>query len=207
MKRKWTNEELEYVKLNYSDKYTKDIADAINRSPRAVYQAAINLNVKKSPEFIKISLEREAEKLKVLGAASRFKPGNVSHNKGQKMSKDVYEMVKVSMFKKGNEPHNMKYDGHERICAKDGYIYVRISKGKYVLKHRLVWEQHNGPIFKGNIIIFKDKNKYNLNIDNLQLITLRENMERNRITKYPKELQDLIKLNNKLKTTLHEKQN
>ena len=193
--------------LNYSNNYTKDIAAAIDRSERAVYQAAINLNVRKSPEFIKISLERESEKLKVLGANTRFKPGNISHNKGQKMSKEVYEVVKVSMFKKGNEPHNMKYDGHERICAKDGYIYVRVSKGKYLLKHRLVWEQHNGPIPKGNIIIFKDKNKYNLNIDNLQLITLRENMERNRITKYPKELQDLIKLNNKLKTTLNEKQN
>ena len=207
MKRKWTNEEIEYVKQNYSDKYTKEIAAAINRSERAVYQAAINLNVRKSPEFIKISLEREAEKLKVLGAASRFKPGNISHNKGQKMSKELYERVKVSMFKKGNEPHNMKYDGHERLDPKDGYIYIRISKGKYVLKHRLIWEQHNGPIPKGNIIIFKDKNKYNLNIDNLQMITKRENMQRNTVTKYPLELQQLIKLNNKLKTTLHEKQN
>jgi hypothetical protein len=207
MRRKWTKKELEYVKHNYSDKYTKEIAAVINRSERAVYQAAINLNVRKSPEFIKISLERESEKLKVLGANTRFKPGNISHNKGQKMSKDVYEMVKVSMFKKGNEPHNMKYDGHERICAKDGYIYVRISKGKYVLKHRLIWEQHNGLIPKGNIIIFKDKNKYNLDINNLQMITKRENMLRNTVTKYPLELQQLIKLNNKLKTTLHEKQN
>jgi hypothetical protein len=207
MRRKWTKEELEYVKLNYSDRYTKDIADAINRSPRAVYQAAINLKVRKSPEFIKISLEREAEKLKVLGAASRFKAGHNTYNKGQKMSKEMYEMVKVSMFKKGNEPHNMKYDGHERLDPKDGYIYIRISKGKYVLKHRLVWEQNNGPIPKGNIIIFKDKNKYNLNIDNLQMITKRENMHRNTVTKYPLELQQLIKLNNKLKTTLHEKQN
>jgi hypothetical protein len=101
----------------------------------------------------------------------------------------------------------MKYDGHERICAKDGYVYIRIAKGKYVLKHRLVWEQHNGPIPKGHIIIFKDRNKLNLNIDNLQMVTLRENMLRNTVTKYPIELQQLIKLNNKLKTTLNEKQN
>ena len=119
----------------------------------------------------------------------------------------MYERVKVSMFKKGNEPHNTKYDGHERLDPKDGYIYIRISKGKYVLKHRLIWEQHNGQIPKGNIIIFKDKDKYNLNIDNLQMITKRENMLRNTVTKYPIELQQLIKLNNKLKTTLHEKQN
>jgi hypothetical protein len=39
------------------------------------------------------------------------------------------------------------------------------------------------------------------------MITKRENMLRNTVTKYPLELQQLIKLNNKLKTTLNEKQN
>lgn len=207
MKRLWTSKEIEYLKENYSNKFTAEIARKLDRSVRSVYQAATVHGLKKSTEFMKIALEREAEKLKVLGAASRFKPGSISHNKGQKMSKELYERVKVSMFKKGNEPHNMKYDGHERLDPKDGYIYIRISKGKYVLKHRLVWEQHNGPIPKGNIIIFKDKDKYNLNIDNLQMITKRENMLRNTVTKYPLELQQLIKLNNKLKTTLNEKQN
>lgn len=207
MKRTWTSKEIEYLKQNYCNKFTSEIATELDRSVRAVYQAATVYGLKKSPEFMKMALEREAEKLKVIGTKTRFKPGNISHNKGQKMSKELYERVKVSMFKKGNEPHNMKYDGHERLDPKDGYIYIRISKGKYVLKHRLVWEQHNGPITKGNIIIFKDKNKYNLNIDNLQMITKRENMLRNTVTKYPLELQQLIKLNNKLKTTLNEKQN
>jgi hypothetical protein len=207
MRRKWTNDELCYIKENYCNKYTIEIATKLNRSVRSVYQAANTLGLKKTKEFMQIALERESQKLKILGTNTRFKPGHLTYNKGQKMSKEVYDMVKVSMFKKGNEPHNMKYDGHERICAKDGYVYVRISKGKYVLKHRLVWEQHNGPIPKGHIIIFKDKNKLNLNIDNLQMVTLRENMLRNTLTKYPIELQQLIKLNNKLKTTLHEKQN
>lgn len=207
MKRNWTNDELCYIKKNYCNKYTIEIATKLNRSVRSVYQAANTLGLKKTKEFMQIALERESQKLKIVGTNTRFKPGHSTYNKGQKMSKEVYEAVKVSMFKKGNEPHNMKYDGHERICAKDGYVYIRITKGKYVLKHRLVWEQHNGPIPKGHIIIFKDKNKLNLNIDNLQMVTLRENMLRNTLTKYPKELQQLIKLNNKLKTTLHEKQN
>lgn len=207
MKRNWTNDEIKYVKENYCNKYTIEIATALNRSVRSVYKAANTLGLKKTKEFMQIALERESEKLKIVGTNTRFKPGHLTYNKGQKMSKEVYQAVKVSMFKKGNEPHNMKYDGHERICAKDGYVYIRVAKGKYVLKHRLVWEQNNGPIPKGHIIIFKDKNKLNLNINNLQIVTLRENMERNRITKYPKELQDLIKLNNKLKTTLNEKQN
>jgi hypothetical protein len=74
------------------------------------------------------------------------------------------------------------------------------------MKHRLIWEQAYGPMPKGTIIIFKDKNRRNFALDNLEAITLKENMERNRMTKYPPELRNLIKLNNKLKKKLNEKQ-
>jgi len=133
MKRNWTNEELCYIKENYCNKYTIEIATKLNRSVRSVYQAANTLGLKKTKEFMQIALERESQKLKILGTNTRFKPGHSTYNKGQKMSKAVYDMVKVSMFKKGNEPHNMKYDGHERICAKDGYVYIRISSGVFLL--------------------------------------------------------------------------
>ena len=205
MRRKWTKEELEYVKLNYSDRYTKDIADAINRSPRAVYQAAINLNVRKSPEFIKISLEREAEKLKILGAASRFKPGNISHNKGQKMSKEMYDKLKPTMFKKGNKPVNTKKKGDERIH--DGYTYIKLSDSVWVLKHRYIWEHFHGPIPADSNVIFKDRNINNFDINNLELITKAENMLRNTIHQYPEPIQQVIKLNNKLKKKINAKQN
>ena len=189
MRRKWTQQEIDYVKANYANNLTKDIATAINRSERSIYSAAVILGIKKSPEFMKICLEREGIKLRILGAASRFKKGNVSHNKGQKMPRDMYEKVKTTFFSAGHEPHNTKYDGYERICAKDGYIYVRVNKGKFVLKHRKIWEENYGKIPKGNIIIFKDGNKLNCKIENLMMITMKENMERNRVTKYPLELQ------------------
>jgi hypothetical protein len=205
MRRKWTKEELEYVKLNYSDRYTKDIADAINRSPRAVYQAAINLNVRKSPEFIKISLEREAEKLKILGAASRFKPGNISHNKGQKMSKEMYEKCKKTFFTKGHKPANTKLKGDERMH--EGYTYVKIEDRNWRLKHRLIYENVHGPIPADSIVIFKDNNLTNFDINNLEVITKAENMLRNTIHQYPEPIQQIIKLNNKLKKQINAKQN
>lgn len=207
MRRQWTDEEWQYVRDNYANKSSQEIADHLKRSRTSIYMAAQILEIKKSAEYIKISLEREAEKLKQISQDTRFKKGHEPQNKGQKMSKDLYQKVKFTFFKSGHEPHNTKFDGYERICSKDGYVYMRVNKGKFVLKHRKVWEDVNGPIPKGHIIIFKDGNKLNCDINNLSMITMKENMERNRITKYPEELQKLIKLNNKLKTKLHEKQN
>jgi hypothetical protein len=206
MRRFWTDHERKLLSELYADNSTDFIAKKLNRSITSIYTQANIMKLHKSEEYMKIALQREAEKLKIVGIKNRFNKGHIPSNLGQKMSNELREKCKVTFFKDGHEPHNTKYDGYERLDPKDGYIQVRIKKGKFVLKHRYVWEQHNGPIPKGNIIIFIDCNKYNLNIDNLQMISMKENMERNRITKYPKELQELIKLNNKLKTTLHEKQ-
>lgn len=81
-------------------------------------------------------------------------------------------------FKKGSEPHNTKHNGYERITV-DGYVEVRVSKGKFVLKHRLVWEKEKGKIPKNMIVVFKDGNPLNIAIENLELITKRDNMIRN----------------------------
>lgn len=204
MRKAWTEQERKLITEKYSNNYTAEIAAQLNRSLASVYTQANLMGLKKSVEFTKLLLQREGEKLKILGKGNQFQKGNISHNLGQKMSKEMYEKVKVTMFAVGNEPHNTKWDGHERIDTKDGYVYVRISKAKYVLKHRHLWEQHYGPI-GNNIITFKDGNKLNITIDNLVMMTKRDNMIRNNGHHYPTELKQLIKLNNKLKKTINEK--
>lgn len=207
MRRPWTPSELTKLKELYPDHYTKDIAKILNRSISSIYLYANINGLKKSEKFMQLALEREGQKLIQVGQNTRFKKGNIAHNKGQKMDEEIKERITYTFFKKGHEPHNMKYDGHERICKKDGYVYVRIAKGKYVLKHRHIYQQHHGPIEPGMIIIFVDGNKMNFDIKNLKAITKQENAIRNQMHHYPQELKDLIKLKNKLKKTINEKQN
>lgn len=83
-------------------------------------------------------------------------------------------------FEKGNIPQNHKPVGSERL-DRDGYVEIKISDPKkWQLKHRYLWEKHNGKIPKGMILIFKDNNKLNVCLDNLILISRAENMEINR---------------------------
>ena len=111
----------------------------------------------------------------------RFLKGHRAWNKGLK---GITIGGEQTQFKPGHEPHNTKYDGAISI-RKDSkqdiyYKYIRVAKGKWELLHRYIWKQHNGEIPKGMLVVFKDGNQMNCSIDNLELITRKENMQRNR---------------------------
>lgn len=96
------------------------------------------------------------------------------------LGKKGYMGPNATTFKKGNKPANWKSVGTERI-NKDGYIEIKIEEpGTWRLKQRYVWEQKNGAIEKGHIIIFLDGNKQNCNIDNLYEISRAVNSQLNK---------------------------
>lgn len=204
-RRFWSEHERKVMREKFADNYTETICHMLNRSYRSVCSQATLLGLKKSKAFMKMELERQADRLRIVGVQSRYHKGREPENKGKPMPKEVYEKVKRTMFKKGNKPHNTNYDGHERI-SKDGYVEVRIRLGKYVLKHRHIWEQANGKVPKGHIVVFKDRNPNNIVLENLELISREENMQRNTIHRFPAELKSTIRLVNKLKRTINEKQ-
>lgn len=206
MRKPWTNKDDKLLRELYPKNFSQFIADKLDRSVNAIYTRAHLLGLKKTDEFIKIALQREAEKLREVGQNTRFVKGIIPFNKGKKMSNEQYKLIKPTMFAQGHDPHNIKYDGHIRVCKKDGYHYVRVARAKYVLKHRHVYEQHHGKIPDGMIIIFVDGNKLNFDISNLRAITRQEHVNRNRVHNYPQEIKDLIKLKNKLKKQINEKQ-
>jgi hypothetical protein len=206
MRKYWTDAEIQELKTLYPNNYSIDIANHFGVDIRKVYSIAFRFRLKKSTEFLKMELARQASRIKEAGKAFHYKPGHISQNKGQKMSKEVYKKCSATMFKKNSTPHNTKYDGYERTTV-DGYIEVRVKKGVFKLKHRIIYEQHYGPIPKNMYVIFKDKNQSNFDIDNLELLSKQEHMARNTFHRFPKELKEIIHLNKKLKKLTHEKQN
>ncbi|MEG2625791.1 MAG: HNH endonuclease signature motif containing protein [Christensenella sp.] len=106
------------------------------------------------------------------GLLGRFPKGHIPANKGKKGFS--YPGMVKTQFKKGHVPHNWLPVGRERI-TRDGYTEVKIAEPNiWKLKHRLVWEEHNGPISKGCAIVFLDQNKQNFAIENLQMLQRRQ---------------------------------
>jgi hypothetical protein len=202
----WTEKEIKFITDNYSDMNTADIATILKRPIGGVYGKAYIMGLKKSKEYLAIMLERESKKLAEFGKNYQFKKGDVPYNYGKKMDEMLYEKCKKTMFKKGNKPHNTRQEGEETRCT-NGYTYVKIADNDWRLKNRVVYENVNGPIPDDYIVVFKDNNLTNFDINNLLLISKAENMLRNTIHQYPEPIQQIIKLNNKLKKQINAKQN
>jgi hypothetical protein len=203
----YTQEETDIIMEMYPDHYTIEIADKIGKDIRSVYQKARKLGLKKSAAFVQKELkERQAERLRIVGEHVRFQKGHTPHNKSKKMAPEVYEKCKGSMFQKGIIPVNKKPEGSERYDM-DGFTLIKVGT-KYVHKHRHIYEQEYGiKVPKDYVVAFADGNKKNLDISNLVLMTRADNMRRNTLHRYPAELKSIIKLTNKLKRIIHEKQN
>jgi hypothetical protein len=186
------------IRQRYPFEPTRKIADDLGVSESLVYNRAWSMGIKKDPVYLRST----QFPLGYLGGkATQFQKGQIPPNKGQKMSKDVYEKAKPTMFKKGSKPMNTQPIGtiHQRKdTGGKMYQYIKLSDSNWQLLNRYTWEQHNGPIPKGLIVVYKDGNYLNNDINNLMLLTKKENMARNTIQRFPTELQSLIKLNCKL---------
>ena len=186
------------IRQRYPFEPTKKIADDLGLSEGSVYNRAYAMGIKKDPKYLRSTQYPPGY---LGGKATQFQKGSVPANKGQKMSKNVYQKVAHTMFKKGNKPMNTQPIGtiHQRKdTGGKMYQYIKLSDCNWQLLNRYTWEMHNGPIPKGMVVVYKDGNYMNNDINNLLMITLKENMARNTIQRFPKELQSLIKLNCKL---------
>jgi hypothetical protein len=145
--------------------------------------------VKKSDEYLTehVFLFKDIEK----SVASRFKKGHRTWNTGMK----GIHMAPETEFKKGHKPHNLKNDGYE--SKRGRYWYIRVN-GRFILKHRHIWEEKFGKIPEGMILKFIDMNSDNVKIENLVLTSKKDHAIQNSIHNYPKEIIEIIKLTKKI---------
>ena len=202
-------EKAEIIRL-YPHRPTNEIALLLGIPVASVYSLADRLGIKKSPAYLKRLRSEMSRRLADSGAAHRFSKGQVPANKGKKMSTEVYAKVSATMFKKGHMPGNTLYDGAESIRNdKNGhqYIWVRVSLGKWVPKHVLLWQQSHGPVPKGHNIVFRDGNTLNCTPENLECISNAELMQRNSLHNLPEEVKELIYLKGRLSRAINESNN
>ena len=145
-----------------------------------ISEIAFGHNVKEIQKMMNEKFNYDYTKAQIRGALSRYKlktgfdgrfaKGHTPMNKGTKgMSK-----ANKTSFKKGHTPLNYRPIGSERINV-DGYVEIKIADPNvWKLKHRVIWEQHYGPIPNHQPIIFLDRNKSNLDINNLAMVTNRQ---------------------------------
>ena len=186
----WTPDMDNVLKENYPYKETSEVAKMLGLTTKQILCRARRLKLHKSPEVFKGIREN-----------GMFLKGHVPFNKGKKqhefMSEEVIQKTIATRFKKGQIPVNIKNVGYERI-TRDGYVEIKTEKG-FVLKHRMLWEKYYGKIPKRHVIRFKNGNKQDVRIENLELVTFENNMKDNTIHNYPPEIKTAMRRISKLK--------
>jgi hypothetical protein len=194
----WTKKQLALLAKHYPHKTCKEVAVFVGRPMHSCYQKANELGIKKTPEFLASGKSGRLDGVR--GGNTKFKPGHSSWNKG---TKGIHTGGVETQFKKGHRGGKAlevyKPIGTERI-SKDGYLERKVNddmpmQGRWRAVHLLLWESVHGPVNgKTHAVIFKNGNKRDIRIENLELVTRAELMKRNSYHNYGKEVAALIQL-------------
>lgn len=202
---RWTAAEDAVLRRFYPSRSTAEVAAMLSFSCPCVYNRAWLLGLHKSPAYCARLANEATQRLTGAGVAHRFTAGFTPHNKGQKNWWHPGRSV-ATRFKRGNRPHTWRPVGSVRVCA-DGYQQRKMSatgnvRRDWVSIHVLKWRRYRGPIPRGHAISFKDGNKANFRISNLELVSRAELMRRNAIHRLPEELKQVIRAVSSLKRQL-----
>jgi len=187
----WTPAQIKLLCELYPHKRTAEVAVAVGHPASSIYHKAAQLGITKTTEFIKSEASgRLLDGTKGIG--NRFQKGHKTWNKGMK---GLQIGGVETRFAKGHKPRNHKPVGTV-VIRTDGYMQTKIAEPNvWKLTHHLVWEQAgNTPPVHPFVLRFKDGNQQNCTIENLELSSKVEMMEKNSVQTLPPDLRKAIQL-------------
>ncbi len=213
----WTEKQLEILIERYPIERAEDIAAAIGRSKNSVFRKAKKLGLKKSVEFLASVLSGRIQRgqMDPRMVATQFQRGDVPANKGLRRPGYAPGRMAETQFKRGHRSGRAQalYQpiGAERI-SKDGYLERKINDDMPLNKrwravHLVLWESVHGPVNgKTHVVIFRNGNKTDIRMENLELLTRAELMRRNTYHRYGKEVAQLVQLRGAITRQINRKE-
>jgi hypothetical protein len=206
----WTAREIAIVRNLYPDTPTAQLAKRLGRSVSTVYQRAQQLGLHKSAAYLASPAACRLRHGDNVGAARRFPKGNVPWNKGRHYVAGGRSAE--TRFRKGQWPVNKDHDfyvlGALRVNA-DGYIEMRTSfhpgSSGWTALHRILWVDAHGPVPRGHALRFRDGDKLNVELANLELISRADLCRRNSVHNLPLPLRSTIQVLGQLKRRIRER--
>lgn len=197
--RRWSEDEIALLPDYYPIVPTDVLAILLERKRNAVHAKANGLGIKKSEEFLNSPLSGRTG-FDDRGRAGRFCKGSTPANKGVK-GWQAGGRSRETQFKpgslNGSAAKRYKPVGTERI-SREGYLERKFKddgppQSRWRAVHLLLWEEHNGPLPKGHAIAFRNGDKSDIRLENLELVSRAEMMRRNTLHRYPEEITSAIR--------------
>lgn len=183
--RLWTPEEDARLVALYGANTNAAIGQQLGRSEPAILNRALKLRLYKPATYRNPGC---------------FGKGNVPRNKGTSFNpggRSVETQFKPRQ-RQGKAVTLYVPIGTERV-SKDGYLQRKINDdmpmhARWRGVHLINWEAVNGPLPAGHALKFRDGDKRNTSLDNLELVTRAELMRLNSCHNHGPEIAELIRL-------------
>lgn len=207
-RRRWSEAEHALLRDLYPTTPTAELARMFGCSPAQLWRKANRLNLRKTPAY----LAEHAGRIKPGSKANAqsFRPGHVAWNKG--VPYDAGGNSARHRFSKGHRPQTWVPVGSETFDA-DGYLKRKVrddaprgySRRNWRYVHALVWEEHHGQIPPGYAVTFRNGDKTDVRIENLELVSRKQMMLRSSVHNLPKPLAQLIQLKGALQRQINKR--
>lgn len=219
----WTEDQLRVLRDLYPHRPTREVAARLGRGTSNVYAKANAIGLAKTQEFLDSDESGRLRKGQTRpgSEATQFKKGRVPTNKGLRRPGWAPGRMAETQFKKGERSgvaaQNWKPIGTILPDSK-GYLRIKVREAEpgkeptgfgnsrvWPMYNRYLWEQHKGPIPPQHIVAYKDGDRGNCVIENLELLSMADNARRNAMWKrYPPELSNAIMQLGALKRKIRE---
>ena len=195
--RAWTEAEVSLLKQAYADTSNTELGTLLGRKPKYVASKGHSLGLRKSAAFLSSAASGRMNACSDKSRAHQFKPGLIPWNKGMK---GINLGNGAGRFKKGHlsgrAEKRLKPLGYRRVTD-EGYHQIKIREDgptnrRWKMVHVLMWEAEHGPVPAGHCVVFRNGDKNDLRLDNLELISRAENMRRNTRHNLPEAINQLI---------------
>lgn len=192
----WTPERIEQLRALYPTHTAAECAQIMGATVDGIHYAAYRHGLKKSREWIAERSRQNMQRPDHPAHRSRFQKGLVPHNKGK--PHPTRGRAAETQFKPGMRPHTWHPIGHTRE-TKVGYLQRKVSDTRctrrdYVGIHHLVWRMHGNTVPPGHALVFRDGDKRNFDINNLELVGRADLMRKNSVHRHGKEIASAYQL-------------
>lgn len=206
--RAWLPAEDRALAVMYPHIQSVEVARILGRQLATVYRRAAQLGLHKSAAFQASPLSgRNIKGHAPNGARTRFDKGHAPANKGLRRPGWFAGRMRETQFRRGQAAFNKCEIGDLRLNT-EGYVDMKISNepGAKAWRtfHRILWEDVNGAVPENHVLVFRDKDRLNIGLDNIELITRAELQRRNSLHRLPKPLVQAIMTLGQLKRRIRE---
>lgn len=199
-RRIWTAADDATLRRLYPDMPTVRIARRLRRSLTATYARARLLGIPKSAAYLASPHACRLRRGDHVGRRFWYPKGHVPANKGLRRPGYGPGRMKATQFKAGAPSGNTMPIGSTRLI--EGYLYRKISdvpKVPYTVnwkaEHILLWTvAARLPLPRGHVLVFRNGDKSDVRLDNLELLPRRQLMARNSVHNLPQPLAATIQL-------------